>query len=86
MRALKSHLSTVDYFIKRGWIVSYALHDLDMDRLDEQELYQLYIYRNNHTDSLSYTTACKSLEEVMTTASEWLVDNIQNKGRQEGNQ
>lgn len=81
MKTLESHIQTVDYFIKRGWIVTYALHDLNMDKLDEQELYQLYIYRNNHTDGLSYTTVCKSLTDVMTTASEWLVDNVQNVGR-----
>ena len=84
MKTLESHMQTVDYFIKRGWIVSYALHEIDMDKFDEQELYQLYIYANGHTNEFSHTQTCKSLIETIVTASEWLVDNVQNKGRREG--
>ena len=79
-------MQTVDYFIKRGWIVSYALNEIDMDKFDEQELYQLYIYANGNTHEFSHTQTCKSLIETKVTASEWLVDNVQNKGRREGNQ
>lgn len=86
MKTLESHMQTVDYFIKRGWIVSYALHEIDMDKFDEQELYQLYIYANGHTNEFSHTQTCKSLIETIVTASEWLVDNVQNEGRQKGNQ
>ena len=75
MRTLESHMRTVDYFNKLGWTVDYEIFHQRLE-VKPSFAYTLYIYPPNSEDS-AYTENCRSLIGLMTSASEWLVDNIQ---------
>ena len=78
-KAVASAVATIDYFVKRGWDVSYGIGDIRMFNEDAPEyIYILTIYRWN---TELYLENYESLEDLLIGASAWLVQFAQSDGR-----
>ena len=81
-KAVASAVATIDYFVKRGWDVSYGIGDIRMFNEDAPEyeypIYILTIYRRN---TELYLENYESLEDLLIGASAWLVQFAQSDGR-----
>ena len=78
-KAVASAVATIDYFVKRGWDVSYGIGDIRMFNEDAPEyIYILTIYRWN---TELYLENYESLEDLLIGASAWLVQCAQSDGR-----
>lgn len=79
-KAVASAVATIDYFVKRGWDVSYGIRDIRMFNEDAPEyIYILTIYRWN---TELYLENYESLEDLLIGASAWLVQFAQSDGRE----
>ena len=78
-KAVASAVATIDYFVKRGWDVSYGIGDIRMFNEDATGyIYILTIYRWN---TELYLENYESLEDLLIGASAWLVQFAQSDGR-----
>ena len=78
-KAVASAVATIDYFVKRGWDVSYDIGDIRATIQDAPEyIYILMIYRCNKEVHLENY---ENLEDLLTGASAWLVQFAQSDGR-----
>ncbi len=78
-KAVASAVATIDYFVKRGWDVSYGIGDIRMFNEDAPGyIYILTIYRWN---TELYLENYESLEDLLIGASAWLVQCAQSDGR-----
>lgn len=77
--AVASAVMTIDYFVKRGWDVSYDIGDIRATIQDAPEyIYILTIYRCNKEVHLENY---ENLEDLLIGASAWLVEFTQNYGK-----
>ena len=78
-KAVASAVATIDYFVKRGWDVSYDIGDMRATMQDSPEyIYILTIYR---WKTELYLENYESLEDLLIGASTWLVQFAQSDGR-----
>jgi len=77
-----SAVATIDYFVKRGWDVSYDIGDTRATMQDAPEyMYILTICRCNKEVHLENY---ENLEDLLIGASAWLVDSAQTLRKKSG--
>ena len=80
-KVVASAVTTIDYFVKRGWDVSYDIGDIRASIEDSPEyIYILTIYRKNKE---MYLQNYENLEDLLVGASAWLVQFAQGNGIKE---
>ena len=78
-KAVASAVATIDYFVKRGWDVSYDIGDMRGTMQDAPGyIYILKIYRCNKEVHLENY---ENLEDLLIGASVWLIEFAQSNGR-----
>ena len=78
-KVVASAVTTIDYFVKRGWDVSYDIGDMRGTMQDAPEyIYILKIYRCNKEVHLENY---ENLEDLLIGASVWLIEFAQSNGR-----
>lgn len=76
-----SAVATIDYFVKRGWDVSYGIGDIRATMEDAPEyIYILNIYRRNKE---MYLDNYENLQDLLIGASDWLVKFAQSNGKRQ---
>ena len=80
-RSVQSHESTIKYFRTLGWTVNYDVYlRFDEDSVEYDSVYNAFACRPS-AEEYGFVGHFETYVEMITSVSEWLVDNIQGSDR-----
>ena len=80
-RSVQSHESTIKYFRTLGWTINYDVYlRFDEDSVEYDSVYSAFACRPN-AEEYGFVGHFETYNEMITSVSEWLVDNVQGGDR-----